>query len=306
MSVDAVRGFRDKQLMKERVQAAGLRVPRSRRVQTEHETRAAAEEIGYPLILKPIAGAGSADTYKVTSAAELEHVLKPMRGGPRRAARSTSRARSSRSTRLHRRQARYENVAAYLPKPLEMRTRRVDQPRHHHRARHAAAEARGRASRSGASVLDALGMGDGFTHMEWYLTPKGEAVFGEIGVPPRRRAHRRSDELHLRHRSLPRVGARVVLGEVRGERDAQVQRRDRLQARAGARADHAHRRARRLAARRAGRGSSRRSSSARARRAATGSRRCCPTGTSSCATPSGTRRTACAFAAATGIKMYAE
>src|SRR4051812_44425974 len=82
MSVDAVRGFRDKQLMKERVAAAGLRVPRSRRVKTEAETRAAAEEIGFPLILKPIAGAGSADTYKVTSQSELDAVLPMMRGIP--------------------------------------------------------------------------------------------------------------------------------------------------------------------------------------------------------------------------------
>ncbi|MDF2693888.1 MAG: Carbamoylphosphate synthase large subunit protein, partial [Labilithrix sp.] len=36
----------------------------------------------------------------------------------------------------------------------------------------------------GRKVLSALGMGDGFTHMEWYLTPKGEAVFGEIGCRP--------------------------------------------------------------------------------------------------------------------------
>ena len=27
-------------------------------------------------------------------------------------------------------------------------------------------------------------MDDGFTHMEWYLTPKGEAIFGEIGCRP--------------------------------------------------------------------------------------------------------------------------
>jgi biotin carboxylase len=74
MSVDAVRGFRDKQLMKERVRAAGLiRVPRSRRVRTESEIREAApSSSGYPLILKPIAGAGSADTYRVGDAAELE------------------------------------------------------------------------------------------------------------------------------------------------------------------------------------------------------------------------------------------
>nr|MBK7065809.1 hypothetical protein [Deltaproteobacteria bacterium] len=36
----------------------------------------------------------------------------------------------------------------------------------------------------GRNVLGALGMGTGFTHMEWFLTPKGEAVFGEIGCRP--------------------------------------------------------------------------------------------------------------------------
>ena len=30
-------------------------------------------------------------------------------------------------------------------------------------------------------ALKALNMGDGFTHMEWYLTHSGEVVFGEIG-----------------------------------------------------------------------------------------------------------------------------
>src|SRR5205085_11429370 len=61
MSPDTVRGFRDKELMKERVRAAGLRVPPSRRVRTERAVREAAEAIGLPLILKPISGAGSAD-----------------------------------------------------------------------------------------------------------------------------------------------------------------------------------------------------------------------------------------------------
>src|SRR4051812_17329891 len=55
-SVDNGMGFRDKQLMKERVAAAGLRVPYAFRVRTEKEIHAAAEKIGYPLILKPIAG----------------------------------------------------------------------------------------------------------------------------------------------------------------------------------------------------------------------------------------------------------
>jgi len=36
----------------------------------------------------------------------------------------------------------------------------------------------------GERVLGALGMGDGFTHMEWFRKPSGEVVFGEIGCRP--------------------------------------------------------------------------------------------------------------------------
>jgi hypothetical protein len=184
MSVDAVRGFRDKQLMKERIKAAGLRVPRSRRVQTEKETRAAAEEIGYPLILKPIAGAGSADTYKVTSNAELEEAITAMRGIPEASCEEyVAGEEFTFDTVSIGGKPAYENVAAYLPKPLEMRTLQWISPviitvRDMYQPRLMPGVELGR------KVLDALGMGDGFTHMEWYLTAKGEAVFGEIGYRP--------------------------------------------------------------------------------------------------------------------------
>ena len=42
----------------------------------------AAEQVGYPLIVKPIAGAGSADTYRVDSAEELADVLPMLRHVP--------------------------------------------------------------------------------------------------------------------------------------------------------------------------------------------------------------------------------
>jgi biotin carboxylase len=184
MSVDAVTGFRDKQLMKERVRAAGLRVPRSKRVRTETEVRAAVEEIGYPLILKPIAGAGSADTYRVGSAAELEDTLKKMRGVPEASCEEYIDGEEfTFDTVCVGGKPVFENVASYLPKPLEARSlewvspviitvRDMQQPK----------LAKGIAL--GRRVLGALGMGDGFTHMEWYLTSKGEAVFGEIGCRP--------------------------------------------------------------------------------------------------------------------------
>jgi biotin carboxylase len=184
MSVDAVTGFRDKQLMKERVAAAGLRVPRSRRVRTESETRAAAEEFGYPLIVKPIAGAGSADTYKAESAKELDEILVKMRGvGEASCEEYIDGEEYTFDTVCIDGKPAYENVAQYLPKPIEMRSLEWVSPviitvRDMKLAKIQGGIALGR------KVLGALGMGTGFTHMEWFLTPKGEAVFGEIGCRP--------------------------------------------------------------------------------------------------------------------------
>lgn len=184
MSVDAVTGFRDKQLMKERVAAAGLRVPRSRRVRTETETRAAAEEFGYPLIVKPIAGAGSADTYKAESVAELDEILVKMRGvGEASCEEYIEGEEFTFDTVCIGGKPAYENVAQYLPKPIEMRSLEWVSPVIITVRDMKLPKIQGGIT-LGRKVLGALGMGTGFTHMEWFLTPKGEAVFGEIGCRP--------------------------------------------------------------------------------------------------------------------------
>jgi biotin carboxylase len=184
MSVDAVRGFRDKKLMKDRVEAAGLRVPRSRRVRTEREARAAAEEIGYPLVMQPISGAGSADTHRVNDAKELDHVLPLMRGVAECSCEEyVAGEEFTFDTICIDGKPAYENVAQYLPKPLEMRTLEWVSPVIITVRDMQQAKIR-KGIELGRGVLSALGMGDGFTHMEWFLTAKGEAVFGEIGCRP--------------------------------------------------------------------------------------------------------------------------
>jgi biotin carboxylase len=182
MSVDQVRGFRDKQLMKERVRAAGLRTPHSFRVRSETEIFEAAEKIGYPLILKPIAGAGSADTYRVNSKAELEKTVKAMRHVPECSCEEfiegeefTFDTISIGGTPI------YENSAQYLPPPLLARSEQWISP-----VIITVRDMRPLAAgvKLGRQVLKALQMGDGFTHMEWFMKPNGEAVFGEIGCRP--------------------------------------------------------------------------------------------------------------------------
>lgn len=184
MSVDTVRGFRDKQLMKERVQAAGLRTPRSVRVRTIAEAEAAAKKIGYPLVLKPIDGAGSADTYRLDGPDELPRVLAAMK---RVAVASceefiTGEEYTFDTISIGGKPA-YMNVAQYLPPPIIARNvenlspiiitvKDLDQPK-----LKAGIEL-------GKKALLALGMQDGFTHAEWFLKENGEAVFGEIGCRP--------------------------------------------------------------------------------------------------------------------------
>src|SRR5438105_3617777 len=123
MSPDTVRGFRDKEIMKERVRAAGLRVPRSCRVRTEREVREAAEEIGFPLILKPIAGAGSADTYQVRTQAELEATIPKMRSVQEASCEEYIEGEEfTFDTVCIGGKPAYENIAQYLPKPIEARS----------------------------------------------------------------------------------------------------------------------------------------------------------------------------------------
>jgi biotin carboxylase len=184
MSVNTCEAFRDKQIMKERISAAGLRVPKSRRVHNRAEIYAMVEEIGYPVILKPIAGAGCADTFHIKDRAELEHAINMI--GHRSEASCEEYIEGGEltyDTLCIDGRPMMENVSQYFPKPLEARTVEWISPMSIS-IRDTQQETIKRGIELGRGVLKALEMGDGFTHMEWYLTPKGEAVFGEIACRP--------------------------------------------------------------------------------------------------------------------------
>jgi ATP-grasp domain len=184
MSVDTVRGFRDKQIMKERAIAAGLRVPRAARIRTADEARKAAAVIGYPVVFKPISGAGSADTYEVGSERDLEQVLA-----------RTQHVREASieefidgdeftfDTVCINGKPAFMNVAQYLPKPLVARSNEWISPVIT-TVRDLRQPAVSDGIQLGHGILSALGMGTGFTHMEWFKKPGGDVVFGEIGCRP--------------------------------------------------------------------------------------------------------------------------
>jgi hypothetical protein len=182
MGPQAAIGFRDKPIMKQRVLAAGLRVPRFSRIRTRHEAYVAAEEIGYPVCVKPIAGAGSTDTHRVADAGELGAVLSAV----------DHLAEINLEEFVEGEEFTYdaicvdgepvfESVAQYHPRPLESRRFGWISPTQIV-IRDPYQPALMPGILLGRQVLRALGMTTGFSHMEWYKRPDGEVVFGEIAA----------------------------------------------------------------------------------------------------------------------------
>ena len=176
--------FRDKERMKQLLDAAGLRTPWHTEARTVADVWAAAERVGYPLIVKPIDGAGSADTYRAGSAAELDEILPMIRHVPQVSVEEFIDGEEfTYDTICAGGQVLFENICQYHPRPLTakmhewispvtMALRDLDAP----------GLQGGR--ELGTSVIRALGFTDGFTHMEWYRKADGEVVFGEIGARP--------------------------------------------------------------------------------------------------------------------------
>ncbi|MFM8980450.1 MAG: acetyl-CoA carboxylase biotin carboxylase subunit family protein [Planctomycetia bacterium] len=173
--------FRDKEAMKQVLDRAGIRTPRHHRARTEAEVREAAAALGYPLIVKPIAGAGSADTYRVDSPQRLEEVLGLVRHVAEVSVEEFIDGEEfTFDTICAGGHILFENVSWYRPRPLVARTHEwISSQTIALRDTHAPHLQGG--IEMGRKVLAALGFGTGFTHMEWYLTARGEAVFGEIG-----------------------------------------------------------------------------------------------------------------------------
>ena len=176
--------FRDKKKMKDALDAAGLRTPRNSIATGSDAIRTAAAAIGMPLVVKPIDGAGSANTHEVRDQAGLELAITDV--GEHREVSVEEYIVGEEytfDTVCAGGHILYENIAWYRPKPIvgrntewiSMQTinlRNPDRPE----------LAAGR--ELGQRVIETLGFRTGFTHMEWFLTPSGEAVFGEIGGRP--------------------------------------------------------------------------------------------------------------------------
>jgi hypothetical protein len=184
MTVDQTLPFRDKELMKRTLDAAGVRTPWHVSATTVAEVWDAAERVGFPLIVKPIAGAGSADTYRVDSAGELSDVLPMLRHVPQVSVEEfVDGEELTYDTICADGRILFDHMMWYRPRPLQMRMHEWVSPVSISLRDLTVPDLQG-GLRMGVQVLQALGFRTGFTHMEWYRKADGEVVFGEIGARP--------------------------------------------------------------------------------------------------------------------------
>ncbi|HEX9800531.1 MAG TPA: ATP-grasp domain-containing protein [Thermoanaerobaculia bacterium] len=186
LGAEASRNFRDKARMKDVLRRAGVPCARHARVESETTARRFVAEVGYPVVLKPEAGAGAKSTHRVADADELARALRSVRPSPDRPAVAeefvTGQEFSFDTVSINGR-AVWHSLSHYLPAPLHvvdnpwiqwcvMIPREIDDPRYDDIRRVA------------FRALDALGMQTGLSHMEWFRRPDGSVLVSEVGARP--------------------------------------------------------------------------------------------------------------------------
>ncbi|MBL7776410.1 MAG: ATP-grasp domain-containing protein, partial [Saprospiraceae bacterium] len=183
MDVETAKNFRDKQRMKDLFRKAGLPCAQSEEVKGAKQARVFAEKVGFPLVVKPVAGAGSLSTFRANDVAELDAAMAQMPEGAALLEEFVTGDEHSFDTYSLVGSPVFHSLSHYYPNPLEaMREpwiqwqvvlpREVEAPQYDD-IRHAAFEA-----------LDTLGMRTGISHLEWFRRADGSIALSEVAARP--------------------------------------------------------------------------------------------------------------------------
>lgn len=186
MGVEAAKNFRDKARMKTVLRAAGLPCARHRLAGSAAEARAFAAEVGFPLVVKPPDGAGAKATFRVGAPEALEDALRvnpPAPGHPVLLEEFVTGDEHSFETISIAGKPVWYSSTRYLPTPLEALHNPWIQwcvllPREREDPRFDDIKA------VNAAALQALGMGTGLTHLEWFRRRDGSVALSEVAARP--------------------------------------------------------------------------------------------------------------------------
>lgn len=186
MHGEVARNFRDKDRMKAVLREHGVPVAKSRLITSPSDARQFADQVGFPIIVKPRAGLGARSTFRVKTQAELDALLQkspPSLHDPYQAEEFVEGWESTCETVTIDGRHVWRSGTHYLPGPLEVLEnpwmqycvilpREVDE-RHF----------RDFDGVNGAA-LTALGMKTGLSHMEWFRRKDGTVLVNEVGARP--------------------------------------------------------------------------------------------------------------------------
>ena len=177
--------FRDKSRMKDALRAAGLPCARHALITSLADAIAFVKQVHFPIVLKPPAGAGCKATWRIKNLEELQSAVaavQPRPDNPTLAEEFLKGREYCFDTITVKGKVLFENVSRYYPGPLEVTENpwiqwAVVQPR---KLTPDLDDARA----MGRKAIKALGLGTGFTHMEWFRREDGSLAIGEIAARP--------------------------------------------------------------------------------------------------------------------------
>lgn len=186
MSPSTMLNFRDKAVMKDRLVAAGVPCARHRSVETTEQAREFAAQVGFPLIVKPLAGVGARETYQCDNAEDFEEVLAsdpPGQAHPLQLEEFVQGEEHSLDTISIDGKAVWHSITRYLPNPLEVLRNpwmqwRIITPKDIDDSKYDDIR------RVGQQALSALGMESNISHMEWFRRPDGSVAVSEVAARP--------------------------------------------------------------------------------------------------------------------------
>ena len=185
LSLRAARLCRDKPAMKEALRAAKIPCADSAAVAALGELREFVERVGFPLILKPIAGLGSQQTFRVDGIAELERAARVLgvdRGEAAAVEEFVEGHEGFYDTLSIDGEPCLEFISHYYPSVLDALSNRAVAPQIAASNR-VGLESYKELRELGRKVIRTLGIGTSATHMEWFFGPKGLKI-SEIGARP--------------------------------------------------------------------------------------------------------------------------
>jgi len=175
---------RDKPSMKEALRAAGVPTAASTAAHTVDEVVDFANAVGFPLILKPRAGAGALDTTRVDSMADLRQALTSFGHYDSIAVEEFVEGHEGfYDTITIDGHIAHDWITHYYPNVLEAMRQRWISPQFVTSNRIGDSSFYAEVRELGGRVIEALGIGTSATHMEWFYGPKG-LRFSEIGCRP--------------------------------------------------------------------------------------------------------------------------